>query len=105
MDNLDLDLYEILKINKNANAKEIKKAYYKLVVIHHPDKGGKKEEFEKIQTAYDILSDENKRKIYDEQGMKGFSKENNERFNFDTSWMTDGHSTSDKIIEILKEVL
>ena len=29
----------------------------------------------------------------------------NERFNFDTSWMTDGHSTSDKIIEILKEVL
>ena len=83
MDNLDLDLYEILKINKNANAKEIKKAYYKLVVIHHPDKGGKKEEFEKIQTAYDILSDENKRKIYDEQGMKGFSKENNERFNFE----------------------
>ena len=44
----NLDLYQILNINKNSDINEIKKAYKKLVKIHHPDKGGKKEEFEKI---------------------------------------------------------
>ena len=80
----NLDLYQILNINKNSDINEIKKAYKKLVKIHHPDKGGKKEEFEKIQIAYEILTDENKRRIYDEKGMAGFSKENNgEGFSFE----------------------
>ena len=80
----NLDLYDILKINKNADTNEIKKAYKKLVKIHHPDKGGNKEDFEKIQIAYEILTDENKRCIYDQKGMAGFSKENGgEGFSFE----------------------
>jgi DnaJ-class molecular chaperone len=59
------NLYEILNIEKNSSIDDIKKSYKKMVKIHHPDKGGKKEDFEKVRLAYEILSDENKRNIYD----------------------------------------
>lgn len=63
--------YSILKLNKKASAKEIKKAYRKLCMQHHPDRnGGSKfheEKFKEIQEAYDILGDTNKRKKYDDK--------------------------------------
>ena len=42
------DLYEVLGVSKTSDANEIKKAYKKLAVKHHPDKGGDEEEFKKI---------------------------------------------------------
>lgn len=64
-----MNLYEILGINKTATYEEIKKAYRKLSMEHHPDAGGKEEKFIEINLAYTILSDSNKRKIYDEEGI------------------------------------
>ncbi len=62
------DYYEILAINQNANEEQIKIAYKKLILLTHPDKqGGNKEKFQKVQEAYEILSDPVKRKTYDFQ--------------------------------------
>jgi molecular chaperone DnaJ len=62
------DLYQILGVGREADAKEIKKAYYALAREKHPDKGGDVEEFKQIQQAYDVLSDEGKRRMYDMTG-------------------------------------
>lgn len=50
-----MDPYEILGVSKNASEDEVKKAYRKLAMKHHPDKGGDPEEFKKIQSAYDRI--------------------------------------------------
>ncbi len=64
--------YNVLGIDKKATAKEVKKAYRKLASKYHPDKnnGDKKSEskFKEILTAYQVLSDEDKRKKYDKFG-------------------------------------
>lgn len=60
--------YKVLGVSKNANASEIKKAYRKLAVIHHPDKGGSEDKFKEISKAFETLSDEGKRKHYDQFG-------------------------------------
>jgi len=62
---MSTDYYKTLNVNRNASFEEIKVSYRKLAKVKHPDKGGCKEEFQKIQTAYEILSDENKRREYD----------------------------------------
>jgi len=62
------DYYESLGVKKSANKDEIKKAFYKLAATHHPDKGGDEKEFKKINEAYQVLSDEKKRKEYDTYG-------------------------------------
>ena len=66
--------YEILGVDKKASQEEIRKSYRKLVKIKHPDKGGNQKEFQELQTAYDVLSDENKRKVYDEYGEEGIKE-------------------------------
>ena len=66
--------YKVLGVDKNASKDEIKKAYRTLVRTKHPDKGGSEEEFQEIQLAYDTLSDENKRKVYDEYGEEGIKE-------------------------------
>ena len=57
--------YDTLGISESASPDEIKKAYRKLANQHHPDKGGDTTKFQQIQSAYDILSDDNRRAQYD----------------------------------------
>ena len=59
------DYYKILEIDKNSTAKEIKSAYYRLSKKHHPDKNGDEIFFHGINEAYNVLSDNEKRKDYD----------------------------------------
>ena len=63
--------YKILGVNKNESKKEIKKAYHKLAMKHHPDKGGDPAKFKEITTAFETLSDDNKRSNYDKFGESG----------------------------------
>lgn len=60
-----MDHYQTLGVSRNATPDEIKKAYRKLASQHHPDKGGDTHKFQEIQTAYDTLSDPNKKQQYD----------------------------------------
>lgn len=59
--------YETLGVQSNATAEEIKQAYRKLVMQHHPDKGGDAETFKQITNAYETLSDADKKQQYDYQ--------------------------------------
>ena len=59
------DLYKLLGVDKSADDNTLKKAYRKLAMKHHPDKGGDEKKFKDISEAYEILSDPNKRKTYD----------------------------------------
>jgi curved DNA-binding protein CbpA len=63
--NPDLDYYMILKVSPQAEVSEIKKAFYSLSIKHHPDKGGKEDDFKNINNAYEILKSPEDRKIYD----------------------------------------
>jgi len=63
-----MSLYDLLGVSRDASPDEIKKAYRKKAVVEHPDKGGDKERFQQIQEAYDVLSDEGKRNIYNQTG-------------------------------------
>lgn len=69
------DYYEVLGVQKNATKDEIKKGYRKLAVQYHPDKNpGDKEaenKFKEATEAYEILSDDQKRQIYDQYGFAG----------------------------------
>ncbi|WP_107572394.1 molecular chaperone DnaJ [Clostridioides difficile] len=71
------DYYEVLGISKGAEAQEIKKAYRKLAMKYHPDRnpGDKEaeEKFKEINEAYEVLSDDTKRKTYDQFGHDGLN--------------------------------
>jgi len=60
--------YEILGVSKSASQDELKKAYRKAAISHHPDKGGDPEKFKELSQAYEALSDPEKREIYDQYG-------------------------------------
>jgi molecular chaperone DnaJ len=65
------DYYEILGVSKSASADEIKKAFRRLAVQHHPDRGGDEDKFKEVNEAYEVLKDEPKRKRYDQFGHAG----------------------------------
>ena len=62
-------LYDVLGVKKTDTCTEIKKAYLKLARTHHPDKGGNPEVFKEIVHASEVLTDERKRRMYDELGI------------------------------------
>ena len=68
------EFYKIIGVEKNATYDEIKKAYRKLALKKHPDRGGDKDEFAKLQNAYEVLSDKEKRDIYDKYGEDGLKE-------------------------------
>jgi molecular chaperone DnaJ len=66
------DYYELLGISKSASDDEIKKAFRKKAIEHHPDKaGGDEAKFKEINEAYEVLKDERKRQRYDQFGHAG----------------------------------
>ncbi len=69
------EYYEVLEISKNATADEIKKAYRKMALKYHPDRNPDDSEAEKrfkeISEAYEVLSDDQKRQLYDRYGKEG----------------------------------
>ena len=79
---MDKTLYDILGVKKTATQDEIKKAYKKRAKETHPDKNeGKEDEFRKVKAAYETLSNEHKRKIYDKTGLFIENETNQNFFN------------------------
>ena len=62
------DLYARLGLERDADEAAIKKSYRKLALKHHPDKGGDPEKFKLYAEAYAVLSDAEKRRVYDATG-------------------------------------
>jgi len=60
-----MDYYQVLGISRNSDEQEIKRAYRKLAMKHHPDRGGNPEEFAKVQEAYDMLTNTQARGHFD----------------------------------------
>lgn len=65
------DLYAVLGVSKDVDAQQLKRAYRKRAIKTHPDKGGNAEEFKKVTAAYKVLSDPEKRALYDKHGLPG----------------------------------
>lgn len=74
----EVDLYEVLGIPKDASKSQVKKAYHKAALQHHPDKVPEEQreeselKFKAVSQAYEILHDEEKRHLYDTHGMAAF---------------------------------
>ncbi len=62
------DYYQTLGVPRTASQDEIKKAFRKLARTHHPDAGGDEAKFKEINEAYEVLSDEKKKALYDQYG-------------------------------------
>lgn len=74
------DYYEVLGVSKDADDKQIKSAFRKLAKQYHPDLNKDKdapEKFKEVQEAYEVLSDEKKRKTYDQFGHAAFDQNGN----------------------------
>jgi DnaJ family protein A protein 2 len=66
--------YELLGVDKKASYDEIRKAFRKLALKNHPDRGGDKEKFQELNAAYEVLSDKEKRDVYDKYGEDGLKE-------------------------------
>ena len=73
------DYYELLNIDRSADERDIKKAYRKLAMKYHPDRNPDDAEaeakFKEISEAYEVLSDTDKRQIYDQYGHEGLKNQ------------------------------
>ena len=102
------DYYDVLGVSKNADAKEIKRAYRKLAKKYHPDTNPDNKEaeqrFKEVTEAYNVLSDSEKKKLYDQFGFAAFEEGagpqnaqggygsgwNNAQGRYGSSWNTQG---------------
>jgi len=71
----ETEFYDILEVIPTASLEDIKKSYRKKALFCHPDKGGDEETFKKLNIAYEVLSNQEKRELYDKYGKK-FKPEN-----------------------------
>ena len=72
------DYYDVLGVDKNSDKREIKKAYRKLALKYHPDKNSSKDaeaKFKEVSESYAVLSDDEKRKMYDTYGHAGIDQQ------------------------------
>lgn len=80
------EYYQILGVNRNASAEEIKKAYRKLAMQHHPDRNHDnpeaEEKFKEASEAYSVLGNAEKRQIYDQYGVEGLRSGGGQDFGF-----------------------
>jgi molecular chaperone DnaJ len=98
------NFYNVLGVDEKATQAEIKKAYRKLAVEHHPDKGGSEDRFKEISEAYDTLGDETKRAQYDNKRnnpfMNGGGGFNPFEDLFGSQFYQKRKTVPDKIIEV-----
>ncbi|MDX2163987.1 MAG: molecular chaperone DnaJ [Gammaproteobacteria bacterium] len=89
MANAKRDYYEVLGLQKNASADDIKKSYRKLAMKYHPDRNpgdkASEEKFKEAKEAYEVLSDDKKRSMYDQFGHAGAQQGGFGGFGFDPS--------------------
>jgi DnaJ family protein A protein 2 len=71
----DSKFYDELGLQRDASQDDIKRAYKKLAMQHHPDRGGSREKFEAVTRAYEVLSDPQQRQSYDQFGEAGVGQE------------------------------
>ena len=69
------DYYKLLNCDRSADERTLKKAYRREAMKHHPDKGGTEEKMAEISHAYEILSDKEKRQVYDQYGEEGLKRQ------------------------------
>lgn len=86
-----MDYYSLLGVNRNATPEEIKKAYRKLAMKNHPDRGGDQKKFAQISEAYEILSHSDKRAAYDNP---------QPHFNFNSNDFRGGHPFEDMVSQM-----
>jgi DnaJ family protein A protein 2 len=70
----DNKYYELLGVATNCSDNDIKKAFKKAALKNHPDKGGDPEKFKEIKEAYEVLSNPEKRELYDKYGVDGLKE-------------------------------
>ena len=103
------EYYKILNVSENASESDIKKAYRKLAIKNHPDKGGDSEKFKQIHAAYSVLSDNEKRKLYNRYGKQGLDNSHvnsnasdifNQFFKTDFSHSNKKQTTQNKYVDL-----
>ncbi len=85
-----MDYYELLGVSKSASEKDLKSAFKKKAMQYHPDKGGDPDKFKEINEAYQVLSDTQKRQMYDQFGTADPQQVNqNQTYHFNAGNMND----------------